>query len=130
MISRILLILDDKVIRLSNCHAECMHDLTSMAGSWDSWQKAGHSSVLKFLIKVLFLRHLAFLQSSSGVLPGESHGGTKQQGHFVEAEDVAGRWMLLCRTVLVKVIGSKQPLSPNVIEASSFGDTEETNIIW
>ena len=40
VISRILLTLDDKVNRLNNCHAERVNELTSMAGSWDSWQKA------------------------------------------------------------------------------------------
>ena len=84
----------------------------------------------EFLFKALFLRHLAFLQSSSGVLPGESPGGTKQQGHLVEAREHSGALDVVCRTVLVKVIGSKQPLSPNVIEACLFGTPKQTKFNW
>ena len=69
--------------------------------SWQAWQAAGtHGGkratalIWSFLIQTLLLRRLAFLQFSAGVLPSESLGGTKQQGHPVEAEDMVGRLML------------------------------------
>ena len=65
-----------------------------MAGSWDSWPKALRSCFFWINVNTLLLRRLSFLQFSSGVLPGESLGGTKQQGHLVEAEDMVGRVVL------------------------------------